>query len=244
LTPGLSGLTLGAPSGQIMAKSIVITGVTRGIGRSITEEFHRLGHKVIGCGRTPEQLVELEIQLEGLHDFSVVDVASEDAVRAWAERIIPEHGPPDLLINNAGVINRNADLIEVPSIEFDIVIDVNIKGTANIIRHFVPAMIEKESGVIVNFSSGWGRSVAAKVAPYCASKWAIEGISKSLAMELPEGMACVPLSPGAVNTEMLQSCFGESANDCIKPDDFAKVAAPFILDLGPQHNGESLSVTT
>jgi NADP-dependent 3-hydroxy acid dehydrogenase YdfG len=60
-------------------------------------------------------------------------------------------------------------------------IDVNIKGVANVIRYFVPAMIERGSGVIVNFSSYWGRSTAAEVAPYCATKWAIEGLTRALA---------------------------------------------------------------
>ena len=65
--------------------------------------------------------------------------------------------------------------------------------------------------MIVNFSSGWGRSTSAEVAPYCATKWAIEGLSQALAQELPKGMACVALNPGIIDTEMLRSCFGESA---------------------------------
>ena len=63
--------------------------------------------------------------------------------------------------------------------------DVNVKGVANVIRAFVPAMVAKKRGVIVNLSSGWGRSTAAEVAPYCATKYAIEGLTLSLAQELP-----------------------------------------------------------
>jgi len=91
------------------------------------------------------------------------------------------------------------------------VVDTNIKGTANVLRHFVPLMIEKRHGIIINLSSGWGRSAAAEVAPYCASKWAIEGLTRSLAKELPPGLAAIALSPGVVNTDMLTSCFGSSA---------------------------------
>jgi NAD(P)-dependent dehydrogenase (short-subunit alcohol dehydrogenase family) len=76
------------------------------------------------------------------------------------------------------------------------VVSVNIVGVANVIRAFAPAMIERGSGVIVNLSSGWGRSVSPEVAPYCATKWAIEGMTKALAEELPKGMAAVPLNPG------------------------------------------------
>jgi NAD(P)-dependent dehydrogenase (short-subunit alcohol dehydrogenase family) len=96
--------------------------------------------------------------------------------------------------------------------------------------------------VIVNFSSGWGRSVSAEVAPYCASKWAIEGLTKALAAELPPGMAAVPLNPGIIDTEMLRSCFGASAGSFPDADRWSRVAAPFLLSLDERHNGESLTV--
>jgi len=225
-----------------LAKRIVITGVTRGIGRGLTEEFARLGHTVIGCGRSAEPVGALQSALGQPHDIAAVDVIDDRAVADWAKRTLAAHGTPDLLINNAAIINRNSRLVDVPAAEFDAVIDINIKGVANVTRHFVPAMIERNHGVIVNLSSGWGRSTSPDVAPYCATKWAIEGLSKAMADELPSGMACVPLSPGVVNTEMLQSCFGGGADTARKPDAFAKVAAPFLLALGPKDNGQSLTV--
>lgn len=66
-------------------------------------------------------------------------------------------------VNNAGTINKNNKIWEVPEEEFDAVIDTNLKGTANMLRHFIPLMIESKQGVIVNISSGWGRSAAAQV---------------------------------------------------------------------------------
>ena len=225
-----------------MARTIVITGITRGIGRGLVEEFDRLGHKIIGCGRSVDQVSELQNALGSDHHFSAVDVTDDALVADWASKMLQAHGAPDLLINNAAIINRNSPLIDVPVAEFDAVIDINIKGVANVSRHFVPAMIERNHGVIVNLSSGWGRSTSPDVAPYCATKWAIEGLSKAMADELPSGLACVPLSPGVVNTEMLQSCFGGGADTARKPDAFAKVAAPFLLALGPKDNGKSLTV--
>jgi NAD(P)-dependent dehydrogenase (short-subunit alcohol dehydrogenase family) len=145
-------------------------------------------------------------------------------------------------VNNAALINRNARLWQIDAGEFDQVIDVNIKGVANVIRHFVPAMIEQGKGVIANFSSGWGRSVDAEVAPYCATKWAIEGLTLALAQELPSGMAAVPLNPGIINTEMLQSCFGASASGYVSPREWAKRAVPFLLKLGERDNGKQLTV--
>ncbi|MEY2881193.1 MAG: hypothetical protein RLZZ15_3573, partial [Verrucomicrobiota bacterium] len=118
----------------------------------------------------------------------------------------------------------------------------NIRGTQNVLRHFVPAMVAKKRGVIVNFSSGWGRSVAPEVGAYCMSKWAIEGLTKALASELPAGMAAVPLNPGVIDTAMLRSCWADGAAGFPQAETWAKAAAPFILQLGAKDNGRSLSV--
>lgn len=226
-----------------MAKKIVlITGVTRGLGRAMVDEFVRLGHTVLGCGRSKDGIEQLRRQVGQPHDFAAVDVASDDEVKVWASRLLGSHGPPDLLLNNAGVINRNAPLWEISAREFSQVIDVNVKGIANVIRHFVPEMIKRKRGVIVNFSSGWGRSADAEVAPYCASKWAIEGLTQAFAQELPSGLAAVALNPGIINTEMLQSCFGGSASGYLSPAKWAKSAVPFLLTLGPGDNGQQLTV--
>ncbi|KAL5661147.1 hypothetical protein ACJX0J_028272, partial [Zea mays] len=120
-------------------------------------------------------------------------------------------------------------------------VDTNIKGTANVLRHFVPLMIEKRHGIIINLSSGWGRSAAAEVAPYCASKWAIEGLTRSLAKELPPGLAAIALSPGVVNTDMLNSCFGSSAALYQTTETWAPKAATMILSLSLDNNGASLT---
>jgi NAD(P)-dependent dehydrogenase (short-subunit alcohol dehydrogenase family) len=223
-------------------KTILITGVSRGCGRAIAEEFIRLGHSVIGCGRSEKEIAALQKQFPAPNDFSVVDVADDAQVAAWAKKVLAAHPAPDLLLNNAALINRSAPLWKVPAVEFSDVIDVNIKGTANVIRHFAPGMIQRGRGVIVNFSSGWGRSTDAEVAPYCATKWAIEGLTQSLAQELPAGMAAVPLNPGIINTDMLRSCFGGDASSYPSPTQWAKIAAPFLLKIGPAENGRQLTV--
>src|SRR4029079_14412946 len=97
-------------------------------------------------------------------------------------------------------------------------------------------------GVIVNISSGWGRSTAAEVAPYCASKWAVEGLTRALAQELPRGMAAVPLNPGIIDTDMLRTCFGGSAGNYPSPERWAEQAVPFLLGLGAKDNGQALTV--
>jgi NAD(P)-dependent dehydrogenase (short-subunit alcohol dehydrogenase family) len=221
---------------------VVITGVTHGLGWAMAEQFAGLGHTVIGCGRSAERLSALRKKFKSPHEFTAVDVSSDEAVASWARASLKTHPGPDLLINNAGVINRNARFWKINSDEFSTVIDINVKGTANVIRHFLPAMIARGSGIVVNFSSGWGRSTEAEVAPYCASKWAIEGLTMALAQELPAGLAAVPLNPGIINTEMLQSCFGGSADSYPSATDWAKKAVPFLLRLGPKDNGRQLEI--
>jgi NAD(P)-dependent dehydrogenase (short-subunit alcohol dehydrogenase family) len=228
-------------SSSLKGRFIVITGATRGLGRALAHEFARLGHTVAGCGRSAEHIESLRRELPP-HDFSVLDVTDDDAVEAWASRLVEAFGAPQLLLNNAALINRNAPLWRVSAEEFGAVMDVNLKGVANVVRWFAPPMIARKSGVIVNFSSGWGRSTDSDVAPYCATKWAIEGLTRALAQELPEGLVAVPLNPGVINTDMLQSCFGPSAAGFPSPAQWAQTAAPFLLKLGPKDNGRPLTV--
>lgn len=223
------------------SRLIVLTGATRGLGRALVEQFVALGHTVCGCARHAGLVAELQRAYPAPHRFAVVDVADAGAVAAWAAELLAAGDAPDLLLNNAAVINATAPLWEVPADEFDRLIDVNVKGTANVIRAFVPAMIRRGSGVIVNWSSGWGRSTSPKVAPYCASKWAIEGLTQALAQELPRGLAAVPLNPGIIDTDMLRSCFGADASSYPNARQWAAKAAPFLLALGPTHNGQPLT---
>ncbi len=175
------------------------------------------------------------------HSFDAVDLSQPKQIAQWCEAVLENKGAPQLLINNAGVINRNAPLWEIDSEEFQKVIDINIAGVFNVTRGLLPAMIDQDEGVVVNLSSGWGRSVSPEVAPYCASKWAIEGMTKALAAELPGTMAAVPLNPGMINTDMLQSCFGAAADNHAQAEAWAETAAPFLLGLSASDNGQSLS---
>jgi NAD(P)-dependent dehydrogenase (short-subunit alcohol dehydrogenase family) len=234
------------PSEDFMPDStprlVVLTGVSRGLGLAMAEGLIERGHTVAGCARGKKHVEALGKRFGKPHRFDVVDVADDAQVGKWAKGVLKELGPPDLLLNNAALVNRNAQLWNVPADEFSQVIDVNIKGVFHVLRHYVPAMVERGSGVIVNFSSGWGRSTSPEVAPYCATKWAVEGLTRALAEELPSGMAAVPLNPGVIHTEMLESCFGAGAASYPSPQQWAQKAVPFLLQLGPRDNGEPLSV--
>ena len=226
-----------------MGKVIVLTGATRGLGRALVSALAAEGHTVVGCGRGEDHVRALAAQFPHPHSFARVDVTDSHAVEAWARAALAAHGPPDLLVNNAALMNAPAPLWEVPSSEFVAVVGVNVIGVHNVIRAFVPAMVARKSGVIVNLSSGWGRSTSPEVAPYCATKYAIEGLTLALAQELPTGMAAVPLNPGVIDTDMLRRAWADGASAYPKPEAWARRAAPFLLNLSAKDNGRSLSVS-
>jgi NAD(P)-dependent dehydrogenase (short-subunit alcohol dehydrogenase family) len=220
-------------------KTIVLTGVSRGLGLAMAEGFIAAGQRVCGSARGAASISDLRRRWPAPHRFDVVDVADDAQVARWASEVLRDVGPPDLLINNAALMNENAVLWEVPPDEFKLLTEVNILGVYYVIRHFVPAMVARASGVIVNFSSGWGRSTSPEVAPYCATKWAIEGMTQALSQELPTGMAAVAFNPGVINTDMLRTAYGAGAKNYQSPTAWAKHAVPLILGLSAKDNGEA-----
>ncbi len=224
-------------------KTILVTGVTCGLGHALTHQIIAKGHTLWGCGRNSLALKKMSLQYPAPHLFRQVDVSDWTQVSAWAQRLTHSDQSPDLIINNAGIINQNAPLWEVSAVEFDTLMRINVSGPVNMIRGFLPAMIHKGHGVVVNVSSGWGRSTAPEVAPYCASKFAIEGLTRALAQELPPGLAAVTVNPGVINTAMLQSCWGDGAQNAPLPDQWAEKAVDFLLGLDATHNGQALTVT-
>lgn len=224
-----------------MKKHVMITGCTRGLGLAMARSFAARGWRVSGCGTKADAVERLGSELGAGHLIRTCDVTSPEGVTALAREIISTAGAPDLLLNNAAVINRNAPLWEVSPEDFSRVLDVNLKGIHLVLRAFLPEMIVRGSGVVVNFSSGWGRSTSPEVAAYCCTKWGVEGLTQALAQELPKGLAAVALNPGIIDTEMLRSTFGEGASDFPSPAAWAEKAVPFLEKLGVNDNGRALT---
>ena len=222
-------------------KTVVISGSTSGLGKEMSIEFAKRGWVVAGFGKTKSKVDEMTKIMGVKHQIKECDVSCNKSVKLFSENIIKKLGVPELLINNAAVMNAPKPLWEVPREEFDHLTNVNINGVANMIRHFLPSMLEKRKGLIINLSSGWGRSTSPDVAPYCATKWAIEGLSAALAQELPDGMGCIALNPGVIDTDMLRKCWGNGAELYQKPVEWAKLAVPFIESLTHQDNGKQMS---
>ena len=221
---------------------LLLTGATRGLGRALAEGFAATGWAVSGCGTKADRVTEIATRLGSPHFFDVCDVTDESEVAAFVAEAIHRHGPPDLLVNNAALMNDPAPLWDVPANEFSRLIDVNVKAVHLVIRAALPAMIARGSGIVVNLSSGWGRSTSPEVAPYCASKFAIEGLTAALAQELPPGLAAVALNPGVIDTDMLRQCWADSASAYPDAATWSRSAVPFLQSLTTRHNGQPLTV--
>ena len=128
-------------------------------------ELAKWGHTVIGCSRAQDKLNSLQSELSASldsnstssdkHLFLNADVRSNSSVEELARIVMEKKGAPDIIVNNAGIINKNNKISEVPVEEFDAVLNTNVKCTANVLHHFIPLMIAKNQGIIVNMSSGW-----------------------------------------------------------------------------------------
>ena len=223
-------------------KHVLITGASRGLGRALAIGFKSDGWTVSCCATNVEALRSLSNELGPDHLVLPCDVTRTAEIESFASRVLESFGAPDLLLNNAATINPNKPLWEVTPDEFGRVIDINLKGVHLIIRAFLPGMIRRGKGVVVNLSSGWGRSTSPEVAPYCATKWGVEGLTAAMAQELPAGLAAVALNPGVIDTRMLRSCLGEGAGSYPTPEEWAKVAVPYLVSLNARDNGKALTV--
>jgi len=222
-----------------VSKLVVISGCSRGLGRAMVLEFSSHGWKVAGGARTVDALDELKRRINTDSLFLPLDVTDPESVESFAKQVEDKFGSPDLLVNNAGLINQNAPLTKVSPDEFAAVLSVNLGGIHNMIRSFVPMMEKAGHGVIANFSSYWGQSTAPEVGPYCATKWGVEGLTRSLAQELPSGLAAIAFNPGVINTDMLQSTFGEQAHSYPSPQEWVVDAVNRLEALSPVDNGKT-----
>jgi NAD(P)-dependent dehydrogenase (short-subunit alcohol dehydrogenase family) len=222
---------------------IAITGVTRGLGSVLTEWLIAQGKTIAGCARSQAGIDALGGRFASPHSFQALDVTSAEDVKQWARSVIESNGSPDLVICNASICNdASRRSWELSDDEFDRVIAVNIGGTANVCRAFLPSMVERGTGTLIGLSSRAGRKGLANLAPYCAGKFAIEGFMKSVARDLPEGMASIPMNPGDINTDMYRSNWPDNAPNKPSPEEWVEIAGPFVPSLGSKDNGESVTV--
>lgn len=225
-------------------QTIVLTGVSKGLGRALAERLIDEGHTVIGCARSSEAMAQLNRRYGKPHRFDAIDLTDKNQVVRWAKELESEGSVPDFLINNAALAgNTSLQIWKQDENEFKEILLGNIMPTFNTIHAFVPMMLRRMKGIVVNFSSEWARRPSSKVGPDATSKWGIEGLSRVLAKELPSKMCCVSLNPGIVQTETMARTYGRFTDNYPTTAEWLEVAVPFILSVTPTDNGKALTVT-
>ena len=197
--------------------SVLITGTSRGIGLEAALAFGRAGHRVRATMRNPSQAPELARRAaeEKLPiTVTTMDVDNDESVRDGIAGIQKEHGPIDVLVNNAGV-ERAGSIEELPLAEFRAVMETNYFGALRCIQAVAPSMRKRGSGCIINVSSVAGRITSPPLSAYTASKWALEALSEALAGEMRTfGVRVVIVEPGIIDTAMARR-IGESQDGTV-----------------------------
>lgn len=196
-----------------MSKTVIVTGVTRGIGRKIALDLAEKGYFVVGFYKSNrEKAEELESQSSMIKTYKC-DVSDCEQVDKISDEIIDKYGAVYGIVNNAGVAKTSL-FTDVSEEDFDKVFDVNVKGTFAITKAFLPSMINQKYGKIVNISSIWGIYGGSCEVVYSASKAAIIGMTKALAREVgPSGINVNCVAPGVIRTDMLNNLSDEDLNE-------------------------------
>ena len=187
----------------------VVTGASGGIGRAIAIAIAATGAPVALCGRNATggaETVSLIESAGGAADFTVVDVTDHGRVKSWIDEVRERHGDPRWLANNAGMNGRSARLEETDIQEFEQVVATNLLGTFYTIRECLPSMRARGGGAIVNVGSTATLQGYATLSAYTASKHAVLGLTRSVALENADiPIRCNCICPGPVDTPLMRS---------------------------------------
>ncbi len=216
-------------------KVVWITGAGRGIGRAIALMFASQGASTALSARTESELAETLAQVEeqGGKAISVpCDVAQPEQVQQAADLIVGVLGPVDILVNNAGYA-RFKPFAQLSLQEWQETLDVNLNGPFLCIQAVLPKMMERRAGRIINISSVSGLKPIEAQSAYCASKHGLNGLTKTLALELREyNIAVHAICPGGVDTRLSQEAMPHrDKSDWMQPDDVAHTAL-FLATMG------------
>lgn len=196
-------------------KVVIITGAGRGIGKATALLLAENQAKVVIVSRTEKEILQVANQIEEMGKETLpipADVSDQEEVRQIIEKTLNRFGRIDVLINNAG-IGLCKSVIDTTPEDWDKVMAVNLKGIFLGSKAVLPIMLKQGAGIIINISSGAGRTGYPGLAAYCASKFGVLGFTESLAQEVaPQGVKVFAVCPGATNTRMYQEMFGNTAN--------------------------------
>jgi NAD(P)-dependent dehydrogenase (short-subunit alcohol dehydrogenase family) len=197
-------------------QTVLITGALTGIGRAAAIAFARQGSNVVVSGRHVKagQALAAELRTLGAEaEFIQADVRRDDEVRDLIDRIVARFGRLDAAVNNAGTEGKPGPLTQQSADSYAATFDTNVLGTILSMKHELRVMQAQGSGSIVNVSSTFGHDGAAHASIYAASKHAVEGLTKSAALEAAaSGVRVNAVAPGATETGMLDRFTGNAEN--------------------------------
>ena len=195
---------------------VLITGALTGIGRAAAVSFAKAGHRVVVSGRKPDAGQELVRELRSLGteaEFVQADVRKEDDVRRLVDRTVERFGRLDVAVNNAATEGQVGPITDQTAESFAATFDTNVLGVVLSMKHEVRVMQAQKSGSIINISSTYGHRGAAFASIYVGAKHAVEGITKSVALELAKsGIRVNAVAPGPTDTGMLTRFTGTAEN--------------------------------
>ncbi len=232
---------------ELEGRRCIVTGASAGIGRAVAVALAARGVSVGMCARREVALRETADLCAGhgvkVH-AGVCDIADADAVASFVAESVSALGGLDVLINNAGALGPRAPVRELSVDDFRDCVHTNVVGTFTVTRAALPHLLVARPGAILNLSSGLGRFGVARSSAYCASKFAIEGFTQSLADEHPgEELVVLAVSPGMVATDMLRSYLETpDVSDHVAADDVARGFVQLIERLGPTWTGRSVEI--
>jgi len=240
-------------------KSAIVTGAGQGIGFAVAREFALHGCEVIGCDIEGDQMASAAERIAKESGRKVIgmraDVTKRDDIEAVVRLALAEFGRIDILVNNAGIL-IHAPLLEMGEEEWDRIFAVNVRGSFLFAQAVGRQMVRQRSGKIINMSSASAKKATPEEGAYCATKAAILGMNRVLALELGAyGINVNAICPGATDTAMVRSTFLTSAEierEWIektalkrlgKPQDQARVAVFLASELSDHITGEALIVS-
>ena len=219
-----------------MNKTVLITGSSKGIGAATAIRFAQKGYNVVINYNDSFQAASLLCQSLASHGYSVMlqkaNVANRLEVELMVKETLYKFGSLDILVNNAGVAYQGLTT-DTDEIEFDRIIDINLKGVFNCCKSVIPSMVSRQAGKIINISSMWGQVGASCEVAYSASKAGVIGLTKALAKELaPSGITVNAIAPGLIETSM---------NSNISVEDLASFVED--IPLGRMGNADEIAAT-
>lgn len=215
---------------ELNGKVALVTGAGRGIGKAVALELARLGATVLvnynGSRERAEEVVAQIAAQGGTAEAVCCNVADFQACGSMVEEAVKRYGHVDILVNNAGITRDNL-VMRMTEEEYDAVLDTNLKGAFNTIRHLSRSFLKQRSGKIINITSVSGVLGNAGQANYSASKAGLIGLTKSVARELAGRGICVnAVAPGFIDTEMTQAMPEKTREAAVGQIPMSRMGAP------------------